>query len=128
METNAILTLKRRGDGYDQTTGRRKAVTQKTILRDVPCVFTQPKSSGRRSYSDGIRDSVKPVYSLLIPDQHCAPAASYEIAPGDQATVTIKIGRDTNERTFTVNDAILAAGYTEAHWECTIEDVKVPIA
>ena len=124
METNATVTIKRRGDSYNQTTGRRATTTQESLLTDAPCVFSQPKGSNRQRYQSGQRDITQPVYSLLIPQVGATDIAGITISPGDEATVTVTIGASTITQVFSIADAIPAAGYTEFHWECTIERIK----
>lgn len=120
METNATVTIKRRGDTYSQTTGRRGSTTQETILSGVDCVFTQSRSSNRQRYQNGQRDLTNPIYSLLIPYTE----ADILIEPGDEATVIITEGSNTITKVYSVTDAIFAKGITECHWEVTIEGLK----
>jgi hypothetical protein len=112
---NAIVTLSRRGVGIDQTTGRRAAETAVVYLQDAPCLVGQSKSN-RITYSDGLREIVKPAYALSL--------ETYEqitIAPGDQAEVTM---RDGVPELWTVADAIPSIGIRRKIWNMTIERIK----
>lgn len=118
MFTNATVTITRRGASYDGDTGYREAGAGAAVLTDVRCVFSQNKSSKRAVNSGGIREYVKPSYSLLIPDE-----SDVELKPGDQATVTPDAGP---VQTFTLDDAVHTVGVGESHWECDIATLKVP--
>ncbi len=118
MFTNASVTITRRGDAYNAATGYRESSTATEILDAVRCTLSQGHSSPRLVNREGLRDFVKPSYSLLIPGH---PDVS--ILPGDQAAVTPDKGPSM---TFTVNDAIPSPGIGEFHWECGIERVSVP--
>ncbi|QDT46167.1 hypothetical protein Pan258_01840 [Symmachiella dynata] len=124
METNATVTIKRRGDKYSQTTGRRESKPQVTILSAVDCVFTQPRSSNRQRYQNGQRDVLRPIYSVLIPEPTGTDLSGIFIEPGDQATVVLTVGENTISYDFDVADAIFANGISETHWEVTLEGKK----
>ena len=117
MFSNATLTLWTRGDSIDEDTGYRTTGTQTFILQDAPCVFSQRSGAKRSVNADGLRDYVKPIFSVILHGNK-----TIEIPPGTQAQVTC--AGVTN--IFTVNHAVLTQGIGAAHWEIDVERVVTP--
>src|SRR5574343_1097060 len=114
MFTNATLTLFTRGDSIDDTTGYRTEGDQIFIIQDAPCVFSQRSGAKRNVNADGLRDYVKPIFSVILHGN-----TTIEVPPGTQAQVTCAGVTET----YTVNHAVLSQGIGAAHWEMDIERV-----
>lgn len=117
MLTNTIATFTRRGVGYSQTTGRRTAETARVLLQNAKCLVGQSKNR-RITYSDGIREMVKPAYALTLETYE-----SVTFQPGDQVEITMR--DSSTSETYTVEDAILSVGIRRKVWKMTIERIKV---
>lgn len=118
MFNNATVTISRRGETQDPTTGYRTEGTGRMIIRDVPCYFGNTRNA-RSRFADGMREYVKATPSVIVADPLCV-----EVRPGDQATVTYQAGKQSFSQDFTVNDAIPAPGIAETHWEIDLERLK----
>lgn len=117
MFTNAKATITKRGDSIDDTTGYRTKETEPEVLiKDVPCVFSQ-RTAAKRAYADGMRDYVKPMYTMIIHGY-----SDLEIVSGVEAEITYA----GKTETFTVSDAVFSPGISASHWECDLERIKTP--
>ncbi len=110
------VTITRGAIGHDQVTGLRASQTAQTILLNHDCTITYDRSATRQAYSRGLREVVKPTYSMLIED-----ATNVVIQLGDKATVTYDDGKIT---AFTVDAAELVRGLTADEWVLDLSQVQ----
>lgn len=121
---NAKVTIKRRGEQFDQDTGRKTTKAQETILSSVDCCFSQSRGSNRQRFEKSQRDVTNAKYSILIPQPPGTDLSGITIYPGDEATVVQTVGSNTITQVFSVIDAIPALGISEFHWEVSVERNK----
>ncbi len=117
---NSTISIKRRGEVIDSSTGYRSQGTQQVILQDQPCIFVITNAA-RQTFSSGIRELTKPTPSVVVDD-----VLDDEILSGDQAEITWTSGKKTFCRTFTVDSAELKTGMILSRWYLTLSRIKTP--
>ena len=126
MFHNASITIKRRGNPVDTTTGFRKKEEARTVVERVDCTFSQTGggkrlSGGRQGGTDHMKEVAKPAYGIIFDDY-----GYDEIRIGDVAIVRQWSNRSV-EKEYIVSSAELGAGIAGNKWFLEVDTAKVPI-